>query len=133
MCKFYKEFNVVRIQECCNGISEWENIKLGTEMMLSTALSERNEHHHSGLGTENQVRVRLKSNNALLGYLPKEEAKDLAVFLDMGWQDVFLTKICKKDNETSYDKRFSVAVFIKKYPLVSGEKFSDNVLIIKHQ
>lgn len=49
----------------------------------------------------------------ILGYIPKNCNKLLAIMLDMGWQNAFVTKISEMNENVPYDKRLKINIFIK--------------------
>lgn len=51
---------------------------------------------------------------AIIGVFSEEDSKDIKLYLEAGWKDLFLCRISKYNADADENKRFSVVIHIKK-------------------
>lgn len=60
------------------------------------------------------VNVKGNDNEKKIGILLEEDANLLKPYLQMDWGDLFECKICKYDENADENKRFGVAIYVKR-------------------
>ena len=73
----------------------WNQLKVGTVLQLVRDLSNRYEYY-------------------LIGYIPQTENEVLALFLEMGWTEMFECRICKIDPEAYSERQIKLTIKVKK-------------------
>ena len=66
----------------------------------------------------------------ILGYIPKDKNQSLALFLDMGWQDMFEVEISSLKRYGSYSDRLHISIYIKHKDVVEPQE--DDALRINY-
>lgn len=93
----------------------WEELYIGKELALIR--QHNNEHDVNAIAVALDDEYDGDSDNYdfdyILGYVPKNCNKQIAIMLDMGWQNAFVTKISELNENSSYDKRLKINIFIK--------------------
>lgn len=94
---------------------QWDELYIGKELALIR--QHNNEHDANAIAVALDDEYDGDPNNYdfdyILGYIPKNCNKQLATMFDMGWQNAFVTKISELNENSSYDKRLKIHIFIK--------------------
>lgn len=94
---------------------QWDELYIGKELALIR--QHNNEHDVNAIAVALDDEYDGDSDNYdfdyILGYVPKNCNKQIASMLDMGWQNAFVTKISELNENSSYDKRLKINIFIK--------------------
>ena len=108
---FYKECHLAG-RKYHDADEVWEELKVGTKLQLVRDLD--NHYDPNAVAVVYSKLVDDENEEFLLGYIPKDENKEIAQFLEMGWNDVFECRISKLDPEENYDKQVFLTIRIKK-------------------
>jgi hypothetical protein len=87
----------------------WDQLKVGTVLQLVRDLNNRYD--------VNAVALSFKAEDEedyLIGYIPQTENEVLALFLEMGWTDMFECRICKIDPEAYSERQIKLTIKVKK-------------------
>ncbi|MGP1591532.1 MAG: HIRAN domain-containing protein [Prevotella sp.] len=93
----------------------WDELEVGTKLALV-----RDKYNQYD---KNAIAVALADDyegvpdefdfDCILGYIPRDKNQLLALFLDMGWQDMFETKISSLKRYGPYSERIYISIYIK--------------------
>lgn len=109
---YYTEFHVAGVQYH-EAVEVMDKIKVGDVVRL-----ERDEDNNYDKNA-----VAIFYGDTHLGYVPREEAKILSLFLDMGWSEIFEVRISRINRETHYEEQLHVQVkILRKSSKPSGKK-----------
>lgn len=95
------QFECLRIKRFCP-----DAIKIGSELQLEI---EKEENAAKG----KVVAKTMGNDPAVIGVLSEEDEKEIRQYLEMGWKEIYLCRISKRDFKAEEDKRLSVAIFIR--------------------
>ena len=87
----------------------WNQLKVGTVFQLVRDLSNRYD--------VNAVALTFRAEDGedyLIGYIPQTENEVLALFLEMGWTEMFECRICKIDPEAYSERQIKLMIKVKK-------------------
>ncbi len=88
----------------------WDKLKIGTELKLEFEKDNRYD--------PNAVAIifydKDEEEEYLLGYVPRTDNKTLAMFLDMGYENIFECRISQIDSEENYEEQLHVTIKIKR-------------------
>lgn len=105
MGKFLKECNIEKTNRY-EALAVWGELEMGKTLSL--------------VYDKKEVNIEVRYKDKVLGILSNDDAKNLTVFLDAGWnrsgKDGFPLlegKICKFDPKADENKRLEVAVFVQ--------------------
>lgn len=85
------------------GLLCYEELKVGKEL---TMVREDNNKYDPNA-------IALYCGEFKIGYLPKDENECYAVFMDMGWTDVFEVRINKMDPDNHPEQQIGITIFVK--------------------
>ena len=88
----------------------WNQLEVGTELQLVRDLDNRYD--------VNAVPLTFKAENGedyLIGYIPQTENEVLALFLEMGWTDLFECRISKIDPNAFSERQIKLTIKVKRY------------------
>lgn len=88
----------------------WDKLTVGTQLFLERDADNR----YDGEAVAIIFRDPQDQEEYLIGYIPRTENKTLAVFLEMGYSDIFECRLSKKDEEAHYEQQLRVTIKIKK-------------------
>ena len=87
----------------------WNQLKVGTVLQLVRDLNNRYD--------VNAVALTFRAEDGedyLIGYIPQTENEVLALFLEMGWTEMFECRICKIDPEAYSERQIKLTIKVKK-------------------
>lgn len=84
----------------------WPNLKVGQEVTLSREAD--NEKDKSAIA----VYATIDDVPLKLGYIPFRKNQPLALFIDMGWGNIFHTTISRLDPTAAYDRQIGITIRI---------------------
>ena len=87
----------------------WNQLKVGTALQLVRDLNNRYD--------VNAVALTFRAEDGedyLIGYIPQTENEVLALFLEMGWTEMFECRICKIDPEAYSERQIKLTIKVKK-------------------
>ena len=87
----------------------WNQLEVGTELQLVRDLDNRYD--------VNAVALTFKAENGedyLIGYIPQTENEVLALFLEMGWTDMFGCRISKIDPNAFSERQIKLTIKVKR-------------------
>jgi hypothetical protein len=87
----------------------WNQLEVGTELQLVRDLVNRYD--------VNAVALTFKAENGedyLIGYIPQTENEVLALFLEMGWTDMFECRISKIDPNAFSERQIKLTIKVKR-------------------
>ncbi len=97
----------------------WDKLKIGTLLRLERDLDNRFDTHAVAVmldvtteepGDPKTVTV----ETFHLGYLPARENKEIALLLEMGWDNVFECRISKIDPNAHYENQIRLKICVKR-------------------
>lgn len=84
----------------------WPNLKVG--QIVTLVREPDNEKDPSAIA----VYAKIDESDLKLGYIPFRKNQPLALFLDMGWENAFLTTISRLDPTAPYDHQIGITLRI---------------------
>ena len=87
----------------------WDQLKVGSTLQLVRDLDNRYD--------VNAVALTFKAEDGedyLIGYIPQSENEVLALFLEMGWTDMFECRISKIDPDTCSERQIKLTIKVKR-------------------
>lgn len=97
----------------------WDELKVGTRLRLERDLDNRYDKNAVAVVYDKIIE---DSNNPhdsvcdeyLLGYIPSCENEEIALLLEMGWNNIFECRISKMTPETHYENQIRLTIRIKR-------------------
>ena len=95
-------------RNCILWIATWLAEKVGTILRLERDKDNRHD--------VNAVMVIYEKDGEefKIGYIPRNENETLAIFLEMGWSNIFECRICKINEEAHPEKQVHLTIKIKR-------------------
>ena len=97
----------------------WDRLKIGTLLRLERDLDNRFDRYAVAVmldvtteGSKKPKEVTVETFH--LGYLPAHENKEIAVLLEMGWNNVFECRISKIDPSAHYENQIRLKICVKR-------------------
>jgi len=86
----------------------WDYLRMGQELRLERDL--QNPHDPYAV----QVIYRKDDEDYLLGFIPRTENRDLATFLEMGWDNIFRCVIASLNPDTHPENQVHLTISIRR-------------------
>ena len=106
---FFKECHLAG-REYHEADEVWDQLKVGTELRLERDTD--NRYDPEAVAVMFDEKDSLMPMSYLLGYIPRGENKDIAHFLDMGWDECFQCRISKINPEEHYEEQIRLIIKI---------------------
>ena len=90
----------------------WEDLKVGTKLKLVRDMENRYDPEAVALVYEREECC--EPVPYLIGYIPKALNKELAILLEMGWDDIFECRISMIDPQAHYEEQIHVSIKVLK-------------------
>ncbi len=88
----------------------WDKLTIGTELLLEREMDNRYDPNAVAI----IYRDPKDEKEYLLGYIPRNENKAVAVFLEMGYEKIFECRLSRKDEKAHYEEQLHVTIKIKR-------------------
>lgn len=88
----------------------WDQLKIGTLLRLERDLENRYDKNAVAVMYDDPQ----EKTSYCIGYLPREENETIALFLEMGWENLFECRICKKNADTHPEQQIHIAIKLKR-------------------
>lgn len=90
----------------------WEQLHVGTLLRLEWDKDNRYDKDAVAVMYDS-VDAEGQTDTYLLGYVPASDNTVIAHLLQMGWSQIFETRICKMDSNTHYENQIHLAIRLR--------------------
>lgn len=73
------------------------------------------------------VAVKMLPKPCTIGVLSKEDSESIIKFIKQGWGQIFHAVICRVDKNADENKRFSIAISVKKYEEITNARIDARI------
>ncbi len=107
--RFYMECHIAGVRYH-DAHEVWDKLAIGAKLQLERDADNKFDPEAVAVFYFDKER----DENLLLGYIPRDENSDVALFLDMGWGDMFEAYLSKKNPEAHYEKQLNMIIKVLK-------------------
>ncbi len=88
----------------------WDQLKVGTKLQLLRDLENRYDTDAVAVMFHNEE----DGEDYCIGYIPREDNETIALFLEMGWTDIFECRISKINADAHPENQIHLSIKIKR-------------------
>ena len=92
----------------------WDELKVGIVLKLVYDKENRTDPNAVAVVYERRDKKGVVEEEFCLGYIPRGENETIANFLEMGWSDVFESRISKLNADVHPEQQIHLTIWIKK-------------------
>lgn len=92
----------------------WDKLKVGTTLVLEREEDNKHDPFAVKVVFRSLDKKTDRTEDYLLGYIPRAENEVIANFLDMGWTEVFECRISKICPDAHYENQIRLTIRIKR-------------------
>lgn len=93
----------------------WDELKVGTKLKLVRDTDNRHDPDAVAVVYERSSEANNdECEEFLIGYIPRDENEQIALFLDAGWSEIFECRINKINPETHPENQIRITIRVKR-------------------
>lgn len=98
----------------------WQDLQVGTLLKLERDFDNRYDDSAVAVVYEKEVTYpdgETCMEEFVIGYIPASQNKEIALFLEMGWYDIFECRISMINPNVHYEQQIHISIRIKENPV----------------